>query len=103
MVRHQHWMSSSHARTPSTGDISSLHTETPFAEVIRSVREFNECIGLLAVVYWQPISLGLVTRVLFVKFLEDVAVVEALDSTLRLGWIKRMREAELALSLKASA
>jgi hypothetical protein len=49
------------------------------------------------------LSLGLVTRVLLVEFLEDVAVVEALDGTLRLGWIERMREAELAFSLKTSA
>ena len=42
-------------------------------------------------------------RVMLVEFLEDVAVVEPLDSTLWLGWIKRMREAELALSLKTLA
>jgi hypothetical protein len=40
---------------------------------------------------------------MLVEFLEDVAVVEALDGALRLGWIERMRKAELALSLKSSA
>ena len=56
----------------------------------------------MAAVDWQPISLGLVTRVMFVEFLEDVAVVEALDSTFRLSWIERMWEAEFALNLKTS-